>query len=275
MGEKLPAAVGFILLISASLSFSAEKPLDALFDKSEVAAITDNMCLFQEAEDRSCLINLEHVQLDQYQPVIVDRALSTDDLSVSSISIIPELLPAKSHLKNEKLLLLDQGFERSDQLYLCKKLSERGFDAGFLVQGARPLLSEPSRFMLEQSYLVSPAAVLKELVNADPIVVVVDQPIPDKLQTYSELLYQLTTGDQFWPQLEELHRIHSQSGLRPIVLIDPEPGFSEEMFNHLQKTNLNSLFIMDGSITDVVNAINDGIRIELSKKRDLSRKKCI
>ena len=161
------------------------------------------MCLFVEErpEYSDCFLSIDDIQLDNYQLVSIDSAIKPADLRESALSISGNILPIKNALKSDNLLILGQGVERSEEIRLCRLMRQKGFTVSVLQEGALPLYRQPSIKDSERIKLVQPSIILKELMNADPILVLVDQTIPDELAAYSSAIFQVSSSEAFWQEM--------------------------------------------------------------------------
>ncbi|MGI9278871.1 MAG: hypothetical protein ACR2PX_04470 [Endozoicomonas sp.] len=253
-----------------SLSLSASSLDD--FNKKP----SEKMCLFVEERPdyADCFLSVDDIQLSDYQLVSLDSAVKSEDLRESVLSISGSILPIKSSLKSDNLLIFGQGIERSEEIRLCRLMRQNGFTVSVLQEGSLPLYRKPSIRVSERIKITQPAVILKELMNADPILVLVDQVIPDELAAYSSSIFQVSSSDTFWQEMASLQAMNSFDGLRPIVLIDTDERFSDSLLARISGTDLAGIYLMDGRIDDIVSVMDQRLLIELSKKMDLSRKRC-
>lgn len=206
------------------------------------------------AEDTTCFVNMDSSDLSG--SLIVDVRQQDDFRKVripGAINRTQNQLLNTPGLKNQKLLIVDQGFSLTSQARLCFKAHEKGFTDFSVLRGGmadwhaagRPLLgaAQDSALLPEvnaRDFMAEAGRGRVSVLAAEQLRPLVMKAIPS-----DSVLY---TYDSARSRDLQLVQALEASGGFPIVLVGDPASFSD--YEHA--ASFRSLFVLSGSLTELL-----------------------
>lgn len=273
---KIIIKISLVSLIFINTAFSDDYQCEA--EKGYLDRVSKEILSKENAASDLCFVTsfdpsalaVDIRDPNEYQAMHID----------GSINVATHSIKAKSFLKNRKILIFPDGFERSKSSELCSELISNGFQNPQILLDSLNNISVINKLKnnypsIKKMRFVKPELVLQELQQANLVLVAQSQVILTELAGFQKTIPLLNGKDES-DQLKQLERIslsRSRNRLLPVVLVG-DATLYQSLSRFKLSQNLSNLYFLDGDAGDLKNLWDKKKMMKIKKSKIPERYKC-